>query len=79
MMTRAAQSHHAGCVIETPALKLECTIDLTLLWCFQVYRNNKAAIDPILEKVKAQYKEVSDKVGAMLPQGKAAPEAKKEE
>jgi hypothetical protein len=46
----------------------------------KVYLNNKAAIDPILEKVKTQYKEISDKVGAMLPQGKAAAtETKKEE
>jgi len=46
----------------------------------KVYLNNKAQIDPILEKVKAQYKEISDKVGAMLPQGKAAvAESKKEE
>lgn len=44
----------------------------------KVYRNNKAQIDPVLEKVKAQYKEISDKVSAMLPQGKAA-ETKKEE
>jgi hypothetical protein len=45
----------------------------------QVYRNNKTQIDPVLDKVKAQYKEISDKVSAMLPQGKAAVEAKKEE
>ena len=45
---------------------------------FQVYRNNKAQIDPVLEKVKAHYKEISDKVSAMLPQGKAV-ETKKEE
>jgi hypothetical protein len=43
-----------------------------------VYCNNKAQIDPVLEKIKVQYKEISDKVGAMLPQGKAT-EAKKEE
>ena len=47
---------------------------------FQVYLNNKSQIDPILEKVKAQYTEISNKVGAMLPQGKAAAaETKKEE
>jgi hypothetical protein len=45
----------------------------------KVYLNNKSQIDPVLEKVKAQYKEVSDKVGAMLPQGKAPAESKKEE
>lgn len=45
----------------------------------KVYLNNKAKIDPVLEKVKAQYKEISDKVGAMLPQGKAPVESKKEE
>jgi len=46
----------------------------------KVYLNNKAQMDPILEKVKAQYKDISDKVGAILPQGKApAAELKKEE
>jgi hypothetical protein len=52
--------------------------DIERVLLFQVYRNNKAQIDPILDKVKAHYKEISDKVGAMLPQGKAT-EAKKEE
>jgi hypothetical protein len=47
--------------------------------CFQVYLNNKKQIDPVLEKVKAQYTEISNKVGAMLPQGKVAAETKKEE
>lgn len=45
----------------------------------KVYLNNKKQIDPVLEKVKAQYTEISNKVGAMLPQGKVAAETKKEE
>lgn len=45
----------------------------------KVYLNNKSQIDPVLQKLKAQFKEVSDKVGAMLPQGKAVAETKKEE
>lgn len=51
----------------------------------KVYLNNKAAIDPILEKIKVQYDEVMGKVSAMIPAGaKAAAaaspvETKKEE
>lgn len=46
---------------------------------FQIYVNNKAQIDPVLDQVKAKLNEVSDKVTALMPQGKAAPEPKKEE
>lgn len=42
----------------------------------KVYLNNKAAIDPILEKIKVQLDEVQSKVGGIMPK-KA--EAKKEE
>ena len=46
----------------------------------QVYVNNKAQIDPVLDQVKAKFTEVSDKVTAMIPQGAAvAKEVKKEE
>jgi ABC-type bacteriocin/lantibiotic exporter with double-glycine peptidase domain len=46
----------------------------------KVYQQNKAAIDPILEKVKTQYDDIMGKVNAMLPSGqKPATEAKKEE
>merc|ERR1712099_215572 len=46
----------------------------------KVYLNNKTQIDPVLDKVKAQLNEVSDKVTALMPQAKAvaAPEPKKE-
>ncbi|XP_059086921.1 reticulon-1-A-like isoform X3 [Tigriopus californicus] len=43
----------------------------------KVYLNNKAAIDPILEKVKVQLDELQSKVGGFMP--KKAAEAKKEE
>ena len=43
---------------------------------FKVYVNNKAAIDPILEKIKVQLDEVQSKVGGFMPK-KA--EVKKEE
>ena len=47
---------------------------------FQIYVNNKAQIDPVLDQVKAKLNEVSDKVTALMPQGKAAAaEPKKEE
>merc|ERR1712203_814381 len=46
----------------------------------KVYVNNKAQIDPVLDQVKAKLNEVSDKVTALMPQGKAvAAEPKKEE
>merc|ERR1712112_811939 len=45
----------------------------------KIYVNNKAQIDPVLDQVKAKLNEVSDKVTALMPQGKAAPEPKKEE
>jgi len=45
----------------------------------KVYVNNKAQIDPVLDQIKAKCNEVSDKVTAMIPQGKAAAEVKKEE
>ena len=48
-----------------------------ILAFFQIYVNNKAQIDPVLDQIKAKYSEVSDKVTAMLPAGKEA--AKKEE
>jgi hypothetical protein len=34
--------------------------------------NNKAQIDPVLDKVKAQLNEISGKVAAMIPQAKSA-------
>lgn len=43
----------------------------------KVYLNNKAAIDPILEKVKVQLDELQSKVGGFMP--KKTAEAKKEE
>ena len=47
---------------------------------FQIYVNNKAQIDPVLDQVKAKLTEVSDKVTALMPQAKAvAAEPKKEE
>ena len=33
---------------------------------------NKAQIDPVLDKVKAQFDEISGKVFAMIPQAKPA-------
>merc|ERR1712235_119183 len=45
----------------------------------KIYVNNKAQIDPVLDQVKAKLNEVSDKVTALMPQGRAAPEPKKEE
>merc|ERR1711902_182772 len=44
----------------------------------KVYLNNKTQIDPVLDKVKAQFDEIWGKVGAMIPQAKAV-ESKKEE
>jgi hypothetical protein len=38
----------------------------------KVYIMNKAQIDPVLDKVKAQFDEVSGKVFAMIPQAKPA-------
>merc|ERR1712150_223440 len=38
----------------------------------KVYLNNKAQIDPVLDKVKAQFDEISGKVFAMIPQAKPA-------
>merc|ERR1739844_91799 len=38
----------------------------------KVYLNNKAQIDPVLDKVKAQMNEISGKVTAMIPQAKPA-------
>ena len=43
-----------------------------VLLLFQVYIMNKAQIDPVLDKVKAQFDEVSGKVFAMIPQAKPA-------
>ena len=34
---------------------------------FQVYILNKAQIDPVMDKVKAQFDEISGKVFAMIP------------
>merc|ERR1711953_1499672 len=46
----------------------------------KIYVNNKAQIDPVLDKVKAKINEVTEKVGAMIPQAKSsAAETKKEE
>ena len=45
---------------------------------FQIYLNNKAQIDPVLDQVKAKFDEVSGKVFAMIPQGKGATEKKEE-
>ena len=45
---------------------------------FQIYLNNKAQIDPVLDQVKAKIDEVSEKVFAMIPKGKAAAEKKEE-
>ena len=45
---------------------------------FQIYLNNKAQIDPVLDQVKAKLDEVSGKVFAMIPQGKGAAEKKEE-
>ena len=51
-----------------------------LIVVFQIYVNNKAQIDPVLDQVKAKLTEVSDKVTALMPQAKAvAAEPKKEE
>lgn len=47
------------------------------VFLLQVYLNNKAAIDPILEKVKVQLDELQSKVGGFMP--KKTAEAKKEE
>merc|ERR1711983_173062 len=38
----------------------------------KVYLNNKAQIDPVLDKLKAQLSEISGKVTAMIPQAKPA-------
>jgi hypothetical protein len=38
----------------------------------KIYLNNKAQIDPVLDKVKAQLNEISGKVAAMIPQAKSA-------
>ena len=45
---------------------------------FQIYLNNKAQIDPVLDQVKGKLDEVSEKVFAMIPKGKAAAEKKEE-
>ena len=45
---------------------------------FQIYVNNKAQIDPVLDQIKGKFDEVSGKVFAMIPQGKAAAEKKEE-
>ena len=45
-------------------------IVLLLIICFdtfQVYILNKAQIDPVMDKVKAQFDEISGKVFAMIP------------
>jgi len=44
----------------------------------KIYLNNKTQIDPVLDKVKAQFDEIWGKVGAMIPQAKPV-ESKKEE
>jgi hypothetical protein len=44
----------------------------------KIYLNNKAQIDPVLDQVKAKIDEVSEKVFAMIPKGKAAVEKKEE-
>ena len=48
------------------------------LFFLQIYVNNKAQIDPVLDQVKGKIDEVSGKVFAMIPQGKAAAEKKEE-
>lgn len=45
----------------------------------KIYLNNAAQIDPILDQVKAKLDEISGKVFALIPQGKAAAVEKKEE
>ena len=45
---------------------------ITFTLHFQVYILNKAQIDPVLDKVKAQFDEISGKVFAMIPQAKPA-------
>jgi len=44
----------------------------------KIYVNNKAQIDPVLDQIKGKFDEVSGKVFAMIPQGKAAAEKKEE-
>jgi hypothetical protein len=44
----------------------------------KIYLNNKAQIDPVLDQVKGKLDEVSEKVFAMIPKGKAAAEKKEE-
>jgi len=44
----------------------------------KIYVNNKAQIDPVLDQIKGKLDEVSGKVFAMIPQGKAAAEKKEE-
>merc|ERR1712111_179712 len=44
----------------------------------KVYLNNKAQIDPVLDKVKAQLSEISGKVTAMIPQAKPAEKPNKQ-
>jgi hypothetical protein len=44
----------------------------------KIYLNNKAQIDPVLDQVNGKLDEVSEKVFAMIPKGKAAAEKKEE-
>lgn len=59
------------------SIQILCEIT-TFFISFQIYLNNKTQIDPVLDKVKAQFDEIWGKVGAMIPQAKAV-ESKKEE
>lgn len=47
-------------------------LQIIYFYTFQVYILNKAQIDPVLDKVKAQFDEISGKVFAMIPQAKPA-------
>ena len=74
--TKAAQqqTHQGHPAIEYQIFLRNFIVLLQIIYfdTFQVYILNKAQIDPVLDKVKAQFDEISGKVFAMIPQAKPA-------
>ena len=68
------QGHPGHPAIEYQIFLLNFIVLLQIIYfnTFQVYILNKAQIDPVLDKVKAQFDEISGKVFAMIPQAKPA-------
>ena len=69
MSTQTTKAAHQG----HPAIKHQILQNFIILLqiiyfnTFQVYILNKAQIDPVMDKVKAQFDEISGKVFAMIP------------